>query len=182
MSEIRERIGDNRTRAPLAVILGLIVMALVGWIFAQHLSSANADLEKQLLAQQAATVALTDQVERLGGKPVVGPPGEPGEPGASIIGSVGPQGPQGAAGNRGPKGEPGKPGKPGAQGELGAAGPAGPPGPQGEPGPQGAQGEKGERPEGWTFTDQFGRTYHCSDGEQSPGGAGDGEYGCEPQP
>lgn len=176
---LRERIGDNRTRAPLAVILGVIVLALVGWLFVHELGKDNARLEKRLAAQQAATAALAEQVERLGGEPVVGPPGEPGEPGASIIGPPGPQGPpglpgpQGETGRRGSPGPEGEPGEPGPQGEPGSPGPQGSPGP---PGPQGEKGEKGERPESWTYTDQFGRTYKCTDEDD------DGHYECEQQP
>lgn len=178
-SEMKERIGDNRTRAPLTVILGLIVLALVGWIIVSDLSADNVALKDQLEDQQVVTAALVEQVESLGAEPVVGPPGESivGPQGLQgLTGPPGPMGPVGPEGNRGPRGEQGEPGTEGAPGEPGPPGSQGEPGPAGPAGPQGEKGEAGERPESWTFTDQFGRTYRCTDPDD------DGHYECEQQP
>lgn len=173
MSEFKERLGDNRTRAPLAVIIGLIVLALVGWLIVRDLSADNAALETQTESLEAAVVALTAQVESLGGEPVVGPPGESIIGPQGIPGISGPQGPPGPAGERGRRGEPGTEGPPGAEGSPGEPGPAGPQGEPGPPGEQGEKGEKGERPNSFTFTDQFGRSYRCTDDDD------DGHYECE---
>lgn len=102
---------------------------------------------------------LAAQVQRLGGKPVAGPPGSRGEPGVGAVGPRGPTGEQGAPGPPGPSGSPGadgvegddgadgvgEPGAPGSPGADGASvvGPAGPPGAQGEPGPAGPPGANG---------------------------------------
>lgn len=176
---IRERIGDNRTRAPLAVMMGLIVLALIGWVLLKDVSDDN----KQLAAQEArnqttiddlraSVVALTAQVESLGGEPIVGPQGIPGE---SIVGPAGLRGPQGPPGLRG-KATEGEPGEPGPYGPQGEPGEQGPPGPEGPMGPQGEKGDPGEHPESFTFSDQFGNFYRCSDPDE------DGHYQCERQP
>lgn len=168
----RERLGDNRTRAPLAVVLGLIVLALVGWILLSNVSADNAELAAQVERSDRiiedlknGVVALTAQVESLGAEPVIGPQGIPGE---SIIGPPGLRGPRGEPGPRGEATQ-GERGEPGEDGETVV-------GPEGPPGPQGPQGEKGDPPESFTFTDQFGRTYRCSDPD------GDSHYECTEQP
>lgn len=113
-------------------------------------------LSHDLRTANGARDALAQQVERLGGKPVAGPPGSRGEQG---VGSVGPRGPSGAPGDpgpsgplgpTGPEGEPGDDGtdgvgEPGAPGQDGAAGVGepGPAGPQGVPGPAGPPGAAG---------------------------------------
>jgi hypothetical protein len=111
-------------------------------------------LGNDLRTANEARDALASQVERLGGKPVAGPPGSRGE---SIVGPRGPQGEKGEkgdAGQVGPSGSPGKDGEDGDDGSDGAGevgpsgapgvdGAAGQPGPQGEPGPAGPQGEPG---------------------------------------
>lgn len=176
MSGMKERLGDNRTRAPLTVVLGLILLALIGWIFASSFSADNASLRAQAKSLKIAVTALSEQVESLGEEPIVGPPGTPGE---SIIGPIGLQGPQGPPGPRGDavRGVRGAPGTEGASGEPGPAGPQGAPGPQGSPGPQGDKGEAGEQPKSFTFTDQFGRTYRCTDEDENENK--DGHYKCE---
>lgn len=111
-------------------------------------------LGQDLRTANEARDALASQVERLGGKPVAGPPGSRGE---SITGPRGPRGERGEPGEPGPSGPPGKKGddgeggadgtdgvgETGPTGAAGADGIAGPPGPQGEPGPAGPQGEQG---------------------------------------
>lgn len=118
------------------------------------------------------------------GLSIVGPPGPAG------VGLIGPPGPSGPGGVGGPAGAPGvgtagAPGSPGRDGADGAPGEPGPAGPQGEPGPQGATGEAGQTgpqgPQGppgqgvqsFTFTDNAGRSYRCTDPD------GDGEFTCE---
>ncbi|MGH3096802.1 MAG: hypothetical protein ACRDMV_12480 [Streptosporangiales bacterium] len=73
-------------------------------------------------------------------------------------GCRGPQGPKGDKGDQGPKGDKGDPGSDGARG------PEGPRGPKGDPGYPGS----------FTFTDQLGTTYQCSDPD------GDHHYQCAP--
>jgi hypothetical protein len=118
------------------------------------------DLAGELREANDARDALAQQVERMGGEPVAGPPGSRGEPGESVPGPSGPPGPvwptgpAGIPGMPGPSGSPGASGKagtdgvsqtgaPGADGQVGPAGPPGPAGPQGEPGPAGADGKDG---------------------------------------
>lgn len=129
--------------------------------------------QNQDAASQNAQAAeqLHDQVERLGGNPVVEPrdirtpvptvtpsPGPTGPRGAAgALGPRGGSGPRGQAGEsgapgaRGPQGPQGPPGEPGAPGETGPAGapgeagPPGEPGAQGPPGPPGPPGPQGER-------------------------------------
>ena len=119
------------------------------------------DLSHDLREANEARDALAVQVQRLGAKPVAGPPGSRGLPGEGIVGPAGPQGEPGAPGptitpKPGLPGASGKPGKPGADstvpGEPGAdsvvPGPAGAPGAPGAdstvPGPPGADGKDGK--------------------------------------
>ncbi|MGW5426897.1 collagen-like protein [Streptomyces sp. NPDC004059] len=146
-----------RHRADLWFALGTIVaLSLLAWVVI-----TMQQLSHDLRTANAARDALAVQVQRLGGKPVAGPPGSRGEPGKSVVGPSGPPGPQGPPGPEGPTGPSGSPGKngkdgndgangvgetgaPGAAGPTGAAGPAGPQGPQGDPGPAGPQGPPGK--------------------------------------
>ncbi|MGW1463830.1 collagen-like protein [Streptomyces sp. NPDC002308] len=147
--------GAERRRTDL--LFGLAVaVALAGFVF---LVMTVQELASDLRTANSARDALAQQVERLGGKPVAGPPGSRGEPGASVVGPVGPSGPAGApgpagsAGPAGPAGAPGPSGSTGADGvgEVGPSGAAGvdgqsvvgPAGPQGEPGPAGPAGSPG---------------------------------------
>ncbi|MEU0522777.1 collagen-like protein [Streptomyces niveus] len=111
------------------------------------------DLSTDLREANEARDALAVQVQRLGAKPVAGPPGSRGLPGEGIVGPAGPQGEQGPVGPTGPEGEPGddgadgvgEPGEPGSAGKDGASavGEPGPAGPQGAPGPAGPPGANG---------------------------------------
>lgn len=122
---------------------------------------------------EAGVAALADQVEGLGGTPVVTPedlpeagadglPGNDGDDGADgadgadgtngvdgvdgtdgTDGDPGATGASGTDGGAGASGTPGEPGAPGSDGAAGAMGEPGPAGPQGEPGPAGPQGETG---------------------------------------
>lgn len=167
----------------MVAVAGVVMLGggALGW----WLIDRAVDAKEAMLV--ASVRALAEQVESLGAEPVVvvGPPGEAGE---SIVGPPGPSGPEGplgppgSSGDRGPRGLLGPVGESGSPGESGPPGPQGEAGPAGPEGPPGEKGEKGDRPDGFTFTDQFGRTYHCTDDEQSPGGAGDGEYGCTEEP
>lgn len=138
---------NRQRRSELAFLLGaglglaafaLIVLTMQG--LAHDLRTAN-----------QARDQLATQVERLGEKPIAGPPGSRGEPGRSIEGPPGPSGPPGDPGPTGPVGPAGSPGptgpsgSPGASGTdgVGALGPSGPPGPAGPTGPAGPQGEPG---------------------------------------
>lgn len=163
--ERRWRRGDV-----LAVTAALIIGSAFAWIV---LSIQG--LTHELKTANGARDALASQVQRLGGKPVTGPPGSRGE---SITGPRGTKGEPGKPGDRGPSGTPGKDGadgedgpkggngedgvgEEGPTGASGVDGAAGPPGPQGEPGPSGPQGEQG--PAGEDGTDgRDGQT--CPDG------------------
>lgn len=171
------------------VLVGGGVVALLAVLVSMQVHAFGA----QLRQAEDDRVVLSDQVERLGGVPLVspspGPPGQRGNPGPQ--GSTGPQGmtgPVGSPGPRGPKGDPGQAGVPavnGTPGKDGGQGPAGEQGPQGEqgergeagePGPRGEQGQpgpRGETPAEWTFT-HLGVTYTCR-----PVEAGSTTYRCE---
>ncbi|MEV0779164.1 collagen-like protein [Streptomyces sp. NPDC050428] len=132
------------------------VLAVAGAALAGGAFLTVQDLSHDLRAANEARDALAVQVQRLGAKPVAGPPGSRGQPGKGIVGPSGPQGEQGPVGPPGPEGEPGadgadgigEPGEPGASGKDGATvvGEPGPTGPQGAPGaagPPGADGTNG---------------------------------------
>jgi hypothetical protein len=168
--------------AGLAVVLGVLGLALLWWGQHQQITQLRAD--GNTTASQAQ--ALAEQVRSLGGTPVVqpaapGPQGPQGLPGANgSTGPAGPPGPAGVPGATGPAGPTGPPGVPGADGNdgvngqdgatggtgpagpAGEAGPAGPQGPAGPPGPAGAAGEPGQPPSGWTTTYPNGSTETCS--------------------
>lgn len=175
-----------RRRADLWFALGAVVaLAVLAWIVITMQA-----LSHDLRTANDARDALASQVQKLGGKPVAGPPGSRGEAGQSVVGPRGPKGDQGPSGPPGPSGSPGadgadgddgsdatgSPGPTGAagvdgvDGAAGSEGAAGPPGPQGEPGPAGADGaagkdgtdgRDGQPPAGWTYTDRQGVTYDC---------------------
>jgi hypothetical protein len=133
-----------RRRADLWFAIAAVgSIAVLAWVVItmQQLSNdlRNANKARDLLAAQ---------VQKLGAKPVAGPPGSRGEAGKSIVGPQGPKGDQGEPGPSGPPGPSGSPGKkgkdgstgssgtdgePGAAGATGAAGPAGPQGPSYDP-------------------------------------------------
>lgn len=147
----------RRRRTDLLFVLAAAV-AVAGtlWIVIT-LQSLSAELH----TANAARDALASQVQRLGGKPVAGPPGSRGE---SITGPRGQKGDEGEPGKSGPSGAPGQSGddgtdgadgsegskgtdgvgEPGSTGAAGTDGVPGPPGPQGEPGPAGPQGPAGK--------------------------------------
>jgi len=142
-------------RDPVALLLGCLLAGLVAFIWWQ-----TAQLSQDLRNANTARDALASQVQRLGGKPIAGPPGSRGEPGKGIVGPSGPPGEPGRIGPTGPVGptgpagddgtdgvgQTGAPGTPGADGKtvVGPTGPQGPQGPEGPPGPQGPEGPQGE--------------------------------------
>lgn len=160
----------RRVRRNWLIIAIAAVVALLGlWASVQ----INA-LGEQLRISQENQQVLSDQVEELGGKPLVspsvGPPGERGEPGAT-----GPPGQTivGPRGSQGPSGPPGRPGRDGKDGVPGPAGVAGSPGPRGEPGetvtgPPGPRGEPGE--DGVDGVDGKDSTVPGPQGERGPAG------------
>lgn len=126
--------------------VAVIGVAALAWVVITMQQLGN-----DLRNANEARDALASQVERLGGKPVAGPPGSRGE---SIVGPRGPKGDRGDPGPAGPSGPAGEDGEDGsdgsdgvgetgAPGDAGADGTVGPTGPQGEPGPAGPQGEPG---------------------------------------
>lgn len=187
-----------RRRADIWFVLAsMCALAVLAWVVI-----TMQQLSHDLRTANDARDALATQVQRLGAKPVAGPPGSRGEPGESVTGppgepgsagepgasgppgkdgSDGAAGEDGSPGSPGPSGSPGSDGPPGQAGADGAAGPAGPPGPQGEPGPAGPAGPAGERgeqgpagpaPSGWTF-EYRGATYECT-----PDSDGSSHYTC----
>ena len=142
-------------RDPVALLLGGLMAVLVAYIWWQ-----TSQLTHDLRTANEARDALASQVQRLGEKPIAGPPGSRGEPGQSVTGPPGPSGPPGPPGpsgasatgepgedgRNGEAGAPGSSGQPGEPGQDGASvtGPAGPPGVQGEPGPAGPKGDPGK--------------------------------------
>ncbi|MCP3820051.1 collagen-like protein [Streptomyces sp. A3M-1-3] len=177
MSDARRK--RSPLRMPRAEWLGAFTVVLVvlflGWLAIQVVG-----LTHDLRTANEARDALSAQVQRLGEKPIAGPPGSRGEPGRGepgpqgprgYLGPIGPTGPVGPSGSPGGDGEdgvgepgsPGPSGVPGAdgdtvvgprgpQGEPGAAGPAGEPGPRGEQGPPGERGPAGAScPEGYSW-------------------------------
>lgn len=134
----------------LTVLLGLLCIgavyvtldAVTDRLAAEQAQSKadRADLRHELTEQEAAAVALADQIRDLGETPVVEPP-ETSVPSLTLI--PGPRGLPGITGPAGPRGTRGLPGTPGATGEAGEPGSTGTTGQTGEPGPTGAQGEPG---------------------------------------
>jgi hypothetical protein len=140
-----------RRRADLWFALGVVIaLAALAWVVITMQQLSN-----DLRTANDARDLLAAQVQKLGGKPVAGPPGSRGEAGKTVVGPRGPKGDRGDPGPSGPPGPSGSPGKTGATGspgivgasgsagEPGAAGATGPAGPQGEAGPAGPQGPAG---------------------------------------
>lgn len=193
--------GDHvrRVRRNWLVIAGVAVVAgLALWV-----SILIGDLGEELRQSRQDSEILSEQVEKLGGVPLVspspGPPGERGPAGQTVVGPQGPQGLPGRAGKDGkdstipgPRGERGVPGvavtgPPGEKGEPGVSvtGPQGPKGGDGKdgadgkdstvPGPKGDPGPTGPPPSGWTYTDPLGRTHECT-----PDAPGSTHFICKP--
>ena len=155
----------------LAAVAGMAALAWVV-ITMQQLSS-------DLRTANDARDALAAQVEKLGGKPVAGPPGSRGEAGKTVVGARGPSGPAGPSGAAGkdaptitpspgpagPTGPAGVAGVPGADstipGPAGPTGQAGADGAAGQDGQDGSDGTNGAPPSSWTYTDQDGNEYSC---------------------
>jgi hypothetical protein len=186
----RHKSADGTRRRSDVLFAVAVALGLAGFAF---LLITMQGLSHDLRAANEARDLLAAQVQKLGAKPVAGPPGSRGEPGQSVTGPKGDKGDPGDPGSPGPSGSPGSDGKdgddgtagspgpsgsPGSPGADGAAGEAGPPGPQGEPGPEGPAGPQGEQgpagpaPAGWTFTYR-GATYECT-----PDGDGSTHYTC----
>jgi hypothetical protein len=145
-------------RRPRLWLLPLVVAVVFTAVLGALMVQINELGERVRQAESDRTI-LSDQVERLGGTPLVspsvGPPGERGErgeagpPGQTIVGPRGSPGPSGPAGRpgrdgvAGPTGPPGVAGSPGPKGEPGES-VTGPPGPRGEPGADGKDGVDGK--------------------------------------
>lgn len=177
----RHKSAEGSRRRGDVLFAVAVALGLAGFAF---LLITMQGLSQDLRAANEARDLLATQVEKLGAKPVAGPPGSRGEPGKSV---TGPKGEPGEPGSPGPSGSPGSDGKDGDDGEDGAvgspgpsgspgsdgaAGEAGPPGPQGDPGPAGPQGPAGPAPVGWTF-EYRGTSYECT-----PDGDGSTHYTC----
>jgi len=118
--------------------IALIVLGMAWYVWRGE--TERAELHELADQNYTAAQALARQVQELGGKPRILPPGPPGEQGPP--GPPGPQGERGERGERGPKGERGEDGADGVDGVDGVPGPQGP---QGPPGPKGDPGEPGKR-------------------------------------
>lgn len=132
----------SRRRGDLRFTLGAVVaLAVLAWVVI-----TMQQLGHDLRTANEARDALASQVQKLGAKPIAGPPGSRGEPGDSVRGPKGDPGEQGEPGDPGESGEPGSAGpsgSPGRPGEAGEDGNQGSPGPSGEPGSDGAPGADG---------------------------------------
>lgn len=188
----------RRVRRNWVLIVIAAVVAVLGlWVSIQ----VNALGDRVRKAEDDRQI-LTEQVQRLGGVPLVspsaGPPGERGETGPpGLQGATGPSGPPGRDGKDGAQGErgdvgrtgtqgspglrgetvTGPKGEPGADGKDGTDGKDGSPGPEGSPGPRGEQGLRGEAgppPTSWTF-DVGPITYTCTPVESEST-----TYSCKP--
>ena len=166
---------DNQASAGLRyTAMGVIMVAIfaVGLFVASIYLSGDEQLESKITHHETSIAALRAQVKGLGAKPVAGPQGVPGAGGIpGVIGPEGPEGPEGPPGARGPS----TAGATGATGAAGAQGATGATGADGAGGAAGADGKDGEDAKSTTFTDQFGRTYKCTDDNN------DQHYECEEQ-
>ncbi|MBN6054502.1 collagen-like protein, partial [Nonomuraea sp. RK-328] len=178
---------------PLPLGVAVVFAAVLAGLMAQ-IQGVRTDLDAAVRDREV----LSDQVERLGGVPLVSPsPGPRGERGPAGPAGATVVGPRGLPGPTGPAGRDGKDGKDGAQGPQGVAGSpgprgepgatvTGPPGPRGEAGkdgqdgkdgavgPKGDKGDPGPPPSSWTFT-VAGITYQCT-----PTETGSTTYTCTP--
>lgn len=149
---VAEHARSVRRYLPAAVLV-VLFLALAWWVSAElSAQRSTAERDRQTLAQQASVRDqqirdLAAQVRRMGGTPVVSPPGPAGIPGApgqsGAPGAAGGTGRPGVSGSPGPvgaSGAPGSAGTPGKDGTTGPKGDTGPPGPQGDPGPTGPPG------------------------------------------
>lgn len=127
---------DTRSRYTIQtdlrfIIVALLTIATLAWVV----------VTMQQLAEDRD--ALAQQVERLGGTPVAGPPGDRGE---SVTGPPGPSGRPGRDATPAKDGRDGEDGKDGADSTV--PGPTGPPGQPGAdstvPGPTGPAGQPGK--------------------------------------
>ncbi|MFI6296695.1 hypothetical protein ACIBEJ_34255 [Nonomuraea sp. NPDC050790] len=187
-TDIDVDLDDPPRRQVRAWLLPLVISALFAALMIALMVQVNG-LGDRLRRAETDRDLLVEQVEKLGGVPLVspspGPRGEQGPTGPAGQTVVGPRGPTGSPGPSGPPGRDGKDGasgpvgtsgSPGPQGEPGATvtGPAGPKGEPGEPGPRGESGPTGPPPASWTFT-HLGLTFTCRPVE--PGSA---TYRCDP--
>jgi hypothetical protein len=129
------RIRRNWVFVAAAGVIGVLVVFISIQIHA---------LGEQLRKAEEDSHVLAEQVERMGGTPLVSP--APGPTGAR--GPDGLPGPQGEPGPTGPAGRDGAPGPTGKPGRDGSPGPTGPPGAQGSPGPKGEPGDTVTGPPG----------------------------------
>ena len=169
----------SRVKARRRADLWFALAAVAGVAALAWMVITMQQLSHDLRTANDARDALAAQVEKLGGKPVAGPPGSRGEAGQSVIGARGPAGPPGPSGapgkaaptitpSPGPPGPAGPAGVPGADstipGPTGSTGPAGADGadgPAGQDGQDGSDGANGAPPSSWTYTDQDGNEYSC---------------------
>lgn len=175
------RLGRPSVWFWLLVVIGGVTSGITTAVLL-GIASDTARTKDDVRTNELAIAALVEQVESLGGEPVVQPdqldqqsnivvvPGPPGPRG--IDGKDGAAGIPGASGPAGETGAAGIPGTPGAGGQTGDQGPQGPIGEQGSPGPQ---GEPGPATSAFSIT-ILGETFICADPD------GNGEFGCHPSP
>lgn len=158
-------VPSRRTNIVLAWMVVIAILALGAWLVGkvttlgeenQQLEQRDQqsirdreDLRERLEREEAALLALAEQIRLLGQQPVVEPsdPPEPGElvaiPGPRGLSCIEEIGYARCRGDRGRVGGDGSPGEPGSDGQDGEAGPPGPPGPAGPPGDRGPEGPAG---------------------------------------
>jgi collagen triple helix repeat protein len=186
---MRRTIRTFRDEWPRIMAVFFVLILLFNWVDAKVDLNNQRNDEQQLQGQVNNALrnmgVLAQQVESLGGEPLVTPGDVAAQIGATgATGLTGPRGPQGdpgpagPAGPEGPKGDKGDPGEPG-DATAPSLGPPGPPGVtgeqgnQGEPGPQGPQGEPGQSVTSFEF-DFLLSHYVCTDEDA------DGTFTCVP--
>jgi len=153
-------------RGNIAAVLGAL---LAGGILAWFILTVQG-LATDLRDANDARDQLAAQVQRLGEKPVAGPPGSRGDPGQA-----------GRRGARGREGEQGKRGEKGEQGGEGRGGPSGDKGGKGDPGQQGESGREGREGRQGDSGPTGERGNDGSPGRDGANGA-DGRDGADGQP
>lgn len=171
--------GEAGPRIYLPALLFAVLVAL--GFGAMYLLYSG--MNERLAESDRKGQVLSQQVRDMGGVPRVtvapGPAGSPGAAGQSGApgsagasgspgrsGTAGSPGPIGPSGGQGPAGVPGQ-SVTGPPGSAGPAGPSGAPGKDGADGKDGKDGADGKPPSSWTWTDQLGATYTCT--QTSPG-------------
>jgi hypothetical protein len=117
------------------LVLGVAMVSVSFLVYRADARERDAAQDRALVAVAGDARQLYEQVEDLGGDPVVDAP-----PPDAVVGATGAAGQDGRPGRDGRDGAPGAPGEPGSDGEPGTDGVNGEPGTDGEPGSDGQDG------------------------------------------